>query len=58
MDFQFLLDGLADGLQAMTWLEAVAVFFWDCFGILLHAGTYLGISYRDHLHTDLRLDLL
>jgi len=27
MDFQFLLDGLADGLQAMTWLEAVAVFF-------------------------------
>jgi nicotinamide mononucleotide transporter len=27
MDFQFLLDGLAEGLKAMTWLEAVAVFF-------------------------------
>lgn len=27
MDFQFLMDGLAEGLQNMTWLEAVAVFF-------------------------------
>lgn len=27
MDLQFLLDGLAEGLKNMTWLEAVAVFF-------------------------------
>lgn len=27
MDFQFLLEGFAAGLQAMTWLEAIAVFF-------------------------------
>lgn len=27
MDFQFLLDGFAEGLQNMTWLEAFAVFF-------------------------------
>ena len=27
MDFQFLLDGFAQGIQNMTWLEAVAVFF-------------------------------
>ncbi len=27
MDFQFLLDGFAEGLRNMTWLEAVAVFF-------------------------------
>lgn len=27
MDFQFILDGFAEGLQNMTWLEAVAVFF-------------------------------
>lgn len=27
MDVQFLLEGFKDGLAAMTWLEAVAVFF-------------------------------
>ncbi len=27
MDIQFLLDGFAEGLRNMTWLEAVAVFF-------------------------------
>ena len=27
MDLQFLLDGFAEGLKNMTWLEAVAVFF-------------------------------
>ena len=27
MDFQFLLDGFAEGLRNMTWFEAVAVFF-------------------------------
>ncbi len=27
MDLQYLLDGLADGLSTMTWLEAFAVFF-------------------------------
>ncbi|GAB3227204.1 nicotinamide mononucleotide transporter [Algoriphagus aestuariicola] len=27
MDFQFLLDGLAEGLRNMTWLEGIAAFF-------------------------------
>ncbi|MDG1276184.1 MAG: nicotinamide riboside transporter PnuC [Algoriphagus sp.] len=27
MDFQFLIDGFTEGLQQMTWLEAVAVVF-------------------------------
>ncbi|MDX5339656.1 MAG: nicotinamide riboside transporter PnuC [Cyclobacteriaceae bacterium] len=27
MDFQFLLEGFAEGLQNMTWLEGIAVFF-------------------------------
>lgn len=27
MDLQFLLDGLAEGLRNMTWLEGIAVFF-------------------------------
>jgi nicotinamide mononucleotide transporter len=27
MDFQFFLDGFAEGLQKMSWLEAFAVFF-------------------------------
>ena len=27
MELQYLLDGLAEGLQNMTWLEAIAVFF-------------------------------
>ena len=27
MDFQFLLDGFAEGLRNMTWLEGIAVFF-------------------------------
>lgn len=27
MDVQFLVEGLAEGLKTMTWLEAVAVFF-------------------------------
>lgn len=27
MDFQFLFDGFSEGLAAMTWLEAFAVFF-------------------------------
>lgn len=27
MDYQFLVDGLREGLLAMTWLEGIAVFF-------------------------------